>query len=225
MNKVSRPHTRVRAKRPTTLVVWLALLALALMACQRADGASSAPSQVELTPGESSAPAASQVADADPLPSAGATTPGGASAPPPSPSAVEPPLDPADAILAYSRCIRENGYPEWPDPTPDGQIIMLRSQGQSFDDPRRLAAMEACQALRPAGFGSPGVGEDELAEVLLEFARCMRANGVPDFPDPTPTAGRFIMGPGTIGVDPSSPRFQAALRACAGSMPGGMMAR
>jgi hypothetical protein len=55
----------------------------------------------------------------------------------------------------------------------------------------------------PAGQGNQGSGTFTLA-----FAKCMQANGVPDFPDPDGQAGQ--LGPGS-GVDPGSPQFQSAL--------------
>jgi hypothetical protein len=46
-------------------------------------------------------------------------------------------------------------------------------------------AISACKDLEPSGFmghqRSP-----EQQKVALKFAQCMRDNGVPDFPDPTP---------------------------------------
>jgi hypothetical protein len=135
------------------------------------------------------------------------------------------PVDEADAALVYAQCIRENGFPEWPDPLPDGTFMMRRDQGMSFNDPRRAAAMEACQALRPAGFsGSAGIGGaagmsiDQ--ETFLAFAQCMRDNGVPGFPDPSPTGGGMIIGP-EAGIDPNSPTFQAAVQTCQAALQGG----
>jgi hypothetical protein len=46
----------------------------------------------------------------------------------------------------------------------------------------------------------------------LEFSRCVRAHGVPNFPDPAGD-GR-IPDPATVGIDQGSPRFEAANRAC-----------
>jgi hypothetical protein len=42
----------------------------------------------------------------------------------------------------------------------------------------------------------------------LDFARCMRAHGVPTFPDPDGNTGR--LGPDS-GVDPASAAFRAAV--------------
>jgi hypothetical protein len=46
----------------------------------------------------------------------------------------------------------------------------------------------------------------------LQFFRCMRAHGVPNFPDPDST-GR-IPDPATFGIDQGSPQFEAANQAC-----------
>lgn len=44
----------------------------------------------------------------------------------------------------------------------------------------------------------------------LAFSECMRADGVPNFPDPAPDGGIQLPN----GVDPSSPAFQAARSKC-----------
>lgn len=51
-------------------------------------------------------------------------------------------------------------------------------------------------------------GQSTSGSFTLAFARCMRANGVPAFPDPNGQGGQ--LGPGS-GIDPSSPQFQAAI--------------
>jgi hypothetical protein len=56
----------------------------------------------------------------------------------------------------------------------------------------RLAALVAAAALglagctgpQPAPTPSPSVGNDDARTAWLEVARCMRANGHPDYPDP-----------------------------------------
>jgi hypothetical protein len=48
---------------------------------------------------------------------------------------------------------------------------------------------------------------------MLEFARCMRENGVPDYPDPDPNAGVRIFGPDSK-LDPNDPKIQAAVESC-----------
>ncbi|HEY6788549.1 MAG TPA: hypothetical protein VI365_14690 [Trebonia sp.] len=58
------------------------------------------------------------------------------------------------------------------------------------------------------GAGSDGSGQRTAGSFSLAFTRCMRAHGVPDFPDPNGQAGQ--LGPGS-GIDPDSPQFQSAL--------------
>ncbi len=54
--------------------------------------------------------------------------------------------------------------------------------------------------------------------VALAFARCMRAHGVANYPDPTPS-GLVKEGLQQLGV--SRPRFQSASRACDHLLPNG----
>ncbi len=58
------------------------------------------------------------------------------------------------------------------------------------------------------GAGSGGSGQRTAGSFSLAFATCMRAHGVPDFPDPNGQAGQ--LGPGS-GIDPDSAQFQSAL--------------
>ena len=61
--------------------------------------------------------------------------------------------------------------------------------------------------------------ETQLQQDALKFSQCMRANGVPNFPDPQPGGG-FLFQAGA-GVDPSSPALKAAHAKCQKLMPGG----
>ena len=54
---------------------------------------------------------------------------------------------------------------------------------------------------------------------MLKFSGCMRANGVPNFPDPS-AGGGIQISPGS-GLNPQSPAFQAAQKTCAKLLPGG----
>jgi hypothetical protein len=53
------------------------------------------------------------------------------------------------------------------------------------------------------------------------YSACMRKNGVPKFPDPDKNGGlQLRAGPGT-GIQPDSPQFKAADKACRSLMPKG----
>lgn len=150
--------------------------------------------------------ACSQTADADiPTASDSQAAPSGAanSAPAETTPAAQ---DPADAALTYSRCMRENGLSAFPDADTEGRI---RIPLGSIDPDSAVfrAAGDACRHLAPAGWGDAKEGPGD-AEVMLEFARCMRENGLPDYPDPDPNAGLRIT------LDPNDPKAQAALERC-----------
>lgn len=117
---------------------------------------------------------------------------------------------------AFSACMRSHGVPEFPDPDSDGRI--------RFRDPtdpessRFRAARQACRKLEPEESPlTPAEQAQEQAQ-LLKFAACMRAHGLPKFPDPQPTGGLSIDK--NSGLDPSSQQFKAAEKACEELLPG-----
>lgn len=132
-----------------------------------------------------------------------------------------------DAAFAYSKCMRANGVPKFPDPQTSGggtRFSINPSMGIDPNSPTFQAAQKKCQKLLPNG-GRPSQQEIQQQEQqALAFSKCMRSHGVPNFPDPQfQTNGGFgirirIGGP---GLDPSSPAFQKAQQACANLLPGG----
>jgi hypothetical protein len=88
-------------------------------------------------------------------------------------------------LLAFSRCMRSHGVPNYPDPTSSGAIPKV--SGQQASSPQFQAAQRACQNLLPAGTNDQfPPGEVRLLLIgMLRFSRCMRSHGVPNWPDPT----------------------------------------
>jgi hypothetical protein len=84
-------------------------------------------------------------------------------------------------------------------------------------------AVVAC-ALAIAACGSSGSsGKVKATKVSyaqsLKFSNCMRAHGVPNFPDPQAGGGlKVVQG---SGLNPFSPSFRAAQKACSRYAPGG----
>ncbi|MBN9364835.1 MULTISPECIES: hypothetical protein [unclassified Devosia] len=117
------------------------------------------------------------------------------------------PADTDDAALAYSKCMRDNGYAEFPDPTPgEGmRFLVIPGSAARFDK-----AATACRALAPAGLGEDGVTPEQL-DGLLQLAQCVREHGVPSFPDPA-ADGRFDVS--KVSAGPDDPRLKAAMTAC-----------
>lgn len=81
-------------------------------------------------------------------------------------------------------------------------------------------ATAACGSAR-ATDNSTGTAAQSKKSGALEFATCMRAHGVPNFPDPKVSGGGIqLLGSGS-GVNPQSPAFQSAQTSCQRLLPGG----
>jgi hypothetical protein len=117
-----------------------------------------------------------------------------------------------DTMVEYAKCMRENGIANFPDPdVGDGGEIRLELPDGA--DPQKVdAAQQKCQQYLPNG-GEPQKLDPQQLEQQRQMSRCMRENGVPNFPDPD-EYGR-IKVEGGPGLDPQSPEFKAAEEACA----------
>jgi hypothetical protein len=144
-----------------------------------------------------------QVASAGKKPSASAG---------PSTSASEDP----DAPLKYAKCMREHGMTWFPDPaTGSGAQSLSIPQGT---DPKKFdAAQEACKKFMPDG-GEIHKPTGEEIQQVRDMAKCMRENGVPNFPDPKPN-GELAIDPKKLGTGPGDPTFDKAEKTCEKYMP------
>jgi hypothetical protein len=77
-------------------------------------------------------------------------------------------------------------------------------------------AQKACQKLLPGGGPKAMTPAQQAADLkrLVKLSKCMRAHGIKNFPDPTGSGG--IQLNASSGLDPRSPQFQAAAKACGG---------
>jgi hypothetical protein len=131
-------------------------------------------------------------------------------------------------MVAYARCMRTHGVPEFPEPSEghllihssdhNGHVTGLNPQSAQFQ-----AAQKVCGKLLPNG-GVPSPAEQsKMQEKALQFSKCMRTHGVPSFPDPKfGGAGKVSLriGGGPSGINPRSSQFQAAQKACQSILPG-----
>jgi hypothetical protein len=128
---------------------------------------------------------------------------------------------PNDALHVVGECLRAHGLANFPDPAvatdgpAAGQAILDKSALKA--DPPDVAsqAITACAAEMAnahifSGQGSSGMTQQEL-QGRLALARCIRAHGVPNFPDPNPTTGEVTAPP---GLSKTSPSILAAIKAC-----------
>jgi hypothetical protein len=91
--------------------------------------------------------------------------------------------------VKFAECMRANGVAAFPDPDASGALtIDAVANGSSVDTSSTAfkRAVSTCKDLEPSGFtGHERSPEEQKA--ALEFAQCIRDNGVRDFPDPGKT--------------------------------------
>lgn len=124
--------------------------------------------------------------------------------------------------IAYSQCMRQHAIADFPDPTPSGRILVEISPNSDLNpnSTRFISANAACEHLLPNN-GQPTAAERQ-ADIarLLRFSRCMRAHGLPNFPDPV-VAGNTIAILIRRGTDLNPTLMRAAQNACKAYAPGG----
>ncbi|MDQ7906223.1 hypothetical protein RB614_17055 [Phytohabitans sp. ZYX-F-186] len=114
------------------------------------------------------------------------------------------------AMLEFTECMRGEGI-QMEDPEPGGGV-QLRLRGG--DPAKTEAAMAKCRHLMPNG-GEMPKADPERIEKARQYSKCMRENGVPNFPDPDPETGNLMLRAGPdSGLDPNSAAFQAAQKTC-----------
>lgn len=113
--------------------------------------------------------------------------------------------------LKFSRCMRSHGVPNFPDPSNDGGLSLVGT-GVNRNSPAFKSASQACQSLMPGGVGPSGQQSNLSRAQALALAKCMRAHGVPNFPDPDASGA---IPPGSVNLN--SPAVNAAFQACQSS--------
>ena len=134
------------------------------------------------------------------------------------------------AVVAYSHCMRSKGVPNYPDPGSSGQVPKGDAQHFGVSSTQYQSAQQACRRLLPTG-GSvqardhqcmqnsdcPQALVQQMLRADLKLARCMRAHGVPDFPDPTTDSGGPIFNITKAGISDAAShahQFEAKLTEC-----------
>ncbi len=119
--------------------------------------------------------------------------------------------------VKFAQCMRANGVSDFPDPDASGTLTIDGVvNGSSLDpnSPTFQQAISACKNLEPAGFMGHTRSAQQQAGAL-KFAQCMRANGVPDFPDPTPDGPLIDTNRiPSSGTDAGMSMLHAAMQKC-----------
>ena len=130
-----------------------------------------------------------------------------------------------EAFVDFSRCIRDEGFPDFPD-IDSSQIVdqasfiaAMQEAGVSFTQPGLAPALQTCasvfsELIALAPQADTNVQQAEQEANAVDFSKCMRDQGVDDFPDPDFSQYPNTGFPGQGGGDGITSEIQAALRVC-----------
>jgi hypothetical protein len=97
----------------------------------------------------------------------------------------------AKSQLAAAACIRSHGVPDFPDPTfgAGGAEVNLSTPPGMLTSAAFMLAQQECAklGLELAGYAPTSTATAAEMAQALAVAKCMRAHGVPNWPDPTTT--------------------------------------
>jgi hypothetical protein len=138
-------------------------------------------------------------------------------------STAKPPSGGGDfeQALAYSKCMRANGVPNFPDPQRQGDGVKV-DVGKNLHTAQMNKALEACRDKMPQGDadGSNGGGVDSAK--LAGWTKCMRAK-LPKFPDPDVSGSTITVTLKGTGIKGESAEFENIRRACQSHLPSGSL--
>jgi hypothetical protein len=132
--------------------------------------------------------------------------------------------------LKFAQCMRSHGVPAYPDPGGQGGLPASKAAAGgelNRTSPQFQAARRDCSGLMPSGAPASPAQQAAVTAKAVQFAECMRAHGVPGFPDPgsmpggrkSPGGGYFVeaqSGP----LSPDNPQFARAQKVCRNSTGG-----
>jgi hypothetical protein len=126
--------------------------------------------------------------------------------------------------LAFSTCMRTHGLANYPDPTRNA-LPKVGAQQLGVTTAEFQSAETACGYLLPTSDQSSQAQDQQIMNVLLNFARCVRSHGVANWPDPLAESDPGQPGtPGfprsMPGVNQNAPQAKRAMASCQHLMAG-----
>ncbi len=111
-------------------------------------------------------------------------------------AAAAPKTNAAKSLVEWATCMRSHGDPNQPDPTIDSHRVIniaIPGSAQSLSNAVHNGTA-SCNEYLAAASSALRAGVKDLTPPdrasLVRYAQCMRANGVPNYPDPS-TNGRM----------------------------------
>ena len=132
-------------------------------------------------------------------------------------AATVPKNNAAQSLVEWANCMRSHGDPNQPDPTIDahgGIDISIPESGASLSNAVHNGTAP-CNGYLATASADLRAGASDLTPpdqvALVKYSQCMRANGVPNYPDPGTGSEMNFRG---LGIDPNSPFFLRANDKC-----------
>jgi len=117
-------------------------------------------------------------------------------------------------FVRFASCMQKHGIQVQIGSGGRGVSINIGDVRGGPNSPTFRAAQQACQKYLPDGGPKQLTPAQIAAEMpkLVALSKCMRAHGVPNFPDPSSDGSFSLSANGTL--DPKSSTFQAAMQTC-----------
>jgi hypothetical protein len=121
--------------------------------------------------------------------------------------------DPTQLLTEWAACMRSHGDPEQVPPTVTAtkviEVTLPAGYASGLQGGTCGTYLSAAQTA--LGGGTPPASSNDAT--ALKFAQCMRANGVPTYPDPT-SDNQAIHASSGSDLNPANPTFQSAATLC-----------
>lgn len=124
------------------------------------------------------------------------------------------------AAYRFATCMRDHGVANFPEPhvSVSGsktavQVVVPASDAAA---PAFKAAQKACGSILPAPQNVSPAQQHAREQSLFAFAKCLRAHGIHNFPDPTSQGQLTLAMINAAGIDLHAPDVLPAAKACVG---------
>jgi hypothetical protein len=123
--------------------------------------------------------------------------------------------DGSPSLVKFSQCMRDQGLTWFPDPQPDGGLVVHNPDG--VDQSTVDKAEAACKKYYPGANQQGPIPAEDLAKIR-QVSQCMRDHGFAKYPDPDAN-GSINIDSKDLGVGPDDPAFKKAIQECRKYLP------
>jgi hypothetical protein len=125
--------------------------------------------------------------------------------------------------LAFARCMRAHGLPNWPDPETNGKFDKAKLRATGYTLAQTNAVEDGpCKDLLPSASPTPTPTISvQQQQDYIDAVACMRSHGITNFPDHTFSGGHVTLSP-PPGLDTTSTPFTQAEHICQRLIPAGL---